>query len=97
VPLDPRTTKRLIAGAVAGVIALTLWLARIATAPGVEATCTKLLELAALAGERTDESDRAICEERYGHERELRGAIGWAKLSRCVSGARTIPDAGACG
>jgi hypothetical protein len=82
---------------VAAVLALALWLAHIAAAPGVDATCTKLLELAELAGESSDETDRAICEDRYRHERELRGAIGWAKLSRCVSRARTIPDAGACG
>jgi hypothetical protein len=81
---------------VAGVLVLALWLARIAAAPGVDAICTKLLELATLAGESTDETDRAICEDRYGHERAQRGAIGWAKLSRCLIGARTIPDAGAC-
>lgn len=81
----------------AAIVALALWIARIAAAPGVDATCTKLLELAELAGETTDETDRAICEDRYRHERAQRGAIGWAKLSRCVSGARTIPDAGACG
>jgi hypothetical protein len=84
----------LIAGAVAVVLAVAL--GRIVAAPDVASTCSKLLELAEIAGESTDEADRAACEDRYAHERERRGAIGWAELSWCVHGARTIPDAGGC-
>lgn len=84
----------LIAGAVA--IALALWLGRIVLAPDVESTCSKVLELAELAQEATDEADRAACERHYAHERQRRGAIGWAEMSWCVRRARTIPDAGRC-
>lgn len=91
-----RARRWLIAGAVAAGLAFALALVRIVTAPGVEATCTTLLELAEAAGETTGEADRAICEERYTTLRAQRGAIGWAKLSRCVHRARTIPDAGGC-
>jgi hypothetical protein len=78
-------------------VALVVVLTRIVAAPGVPATCTKLLELAELAGERTNDADRATCEDRYTHVRAQLGPIGWAKLSRCIQGARTIPDAGGCG
>jgi hypothetical protein len=86
----------LIAGAVAAGLAISLVLARIVAAPGVEATCSKVLELAELAGETTDDADRAACEDRYTHVRAQRGTISWAKLSWCVERARTIPDAGSC-
>jgi hypothetical protein len=85
---------RLIAGAVG--LGLAFALGRIVAAPDVASTCSKLLELAELAGESIDETDRAACEDRYAHERERRGAIGWAELSWCVRRARTIPEAGGC-
>jgi hypothetical protein len=81
---------------VAIIVVLVVKLARIVAAPGVPATCTKLLELAELAGELPDETDRARCEDRYTHVRAQLGPIDWAKLSRCIHGARTIPDAGSC-
>ncbi len=84
----------LIAGAVG--IALAFQLGRIVTAPDVASTCRKVLELAERAGEQTDEADRAACEDRYAHERERLGVIGWAELSWCVHRARTFPDAGGC-
>lgn len=80
----------------AALLALSLVIARIVAAPGVAATCTTLLELAELAGETTDHADRATCEDRYTQVRAQLGPIGWAKLSRCLHGARTIPDAGGC-
>jgi hypothetical protein len=80
----------------AAVLALAYALTRIVAAPGVAATCTKLLGLAELAGETTDDADRAICEDRYTHVRAQLGAIAWAKLAWCVDRARTIPDAGSC-
>ena len=87
-------TTRLIAGAVG--LALAVGLGRIVAAPDVASTCTKVLELTELAGESANEADRAACEDRYAHERERRGAIGWANLSWCVHRARSIPDAGHC-
>jgi hypothetical protein len=94
------TRRWLIAGAVAAglvlALALVLGLADIVGSPGVAATCTKLLELAEIAGETPDDADRATCEDRYTTVRAQRGAIGWAKLSRCLVRARTIPDAGSC-
>jgi hypothetical protein len=86
----------LIAGAVAAGLAISFVFVRIVAAPGVEATCTSLLELAELAGETTDDADRALCEDRYTDVRERVGVIDWAKLSWCVDRARTIPDAGGC-
>jgi hypothetical protein len=71
-------------------------IARIGTAPGVAATCAKLLELAELAGETTDDADRSTCEDRYTHVRAQLGLIDWADLSWCLHGARTISDAGGC-
>lgn len=89
----------LIAGAVAAGLAISLVVVRlvaIVTAPGVAATCSTLLELAEIAGEATDDADRATCEDRYTDVRERLGMIDWAKLSWCVDRARTIPDAGGC-
>lgn len=77
-------------------LALAFVLVRIMAAPGVAATCARLLELAEIAGETTDDADRSTCEDRYTTLRAQLGAIGWAKLSRCIHGARTIPDAGGC-
>lgn len=78
-------------------LALAIMLVRIVAAPGVAATCSKLIELAEIAGETLDDADRATCEDRYGAVRARVGAITWAKLSWCVHRARTIPDAGGCG
>lgn len=98
-PTRQRTRARswLIAGAVAAALALAIVVVRIVAAPGVAATCSKLIELAEIAGETLDDADRATCEDRYTTLRARVGMIGWAQLSWCVHRARTIPDAGGCG
>lgn len=64
--------------------------------PGVPATCTKILELATLAGESVGGDDRKACEAHYRRLREHRGALGWIRLSWCTRLARSIPEAGQC-
>jgi hypothetical protein len=71
-------------------------LAPIVAAPGVPATCTRILELAARAGESVGPSEREACEAHYGRLRASRGVLGWTWLSWCTRVAQSIPDAGEC-
>lgn len=71
-------------------------LAPIVAAPGVPATCTKILELAALAGEAVGPEAREACEAHYGRLRASRGVLRWSWLSWCTRMAQSIPEAGEC-
>lgn len=82
----------LIAGAVTGL----LLAAPVATAPSVDTTCAKLLELAAIAGEPVSSSDSEACEQHYRDQRARRGLLGWTWLSWCTYAAQSIPEAGEC-
>jgi hypothetical protein len=84
----------LLAG-LAGLVVV-LGVVPILAAPGVPATCSKVLELARLAGEPVEPSDREQCEAYYERQRARRGPLGWARLSWCIRGVRSIPEAGAC-
>ena len=85
----------LIVGAVASGW-LVFGLGSIVAAPDVAKTCTHVLALAEQAGEPVEPRDREACEQRYRSLQEQRGVRGWAKLARCVAGARTIPAALGC-
>lgn len=87
---EPRTWV-LLAGLLIG-----LGLAPIVSAPGVPATCSRVLELAARAGEPSGAAEREACEAHYGRLRSSRGTLGWTYSSWCTRLARTIPEAGAC-
>ncbi|MFO7567367.1 MAG: hypothetical protein R6X02_32285 [Enhygromyxa sp.] len=80
----------------AGAALIGIGLASILGAPGVPATCTKILELATRAGEPVGEREREACEAHYGRLRASRGVLGWAWLSWCTRAAKSIPDAGEC-
>jgi hypothetical protein len=75
---------------------LGLILAPVLAAPGVPATCTKVLELAALAGEPVGEREREACERHYAERRARTGVLRWSWLSWCTRVARSIPEAGQC-
>jgi hypothetical protein len=64
--------------------------------PDVEATCTNVLELAALADEPVGAEQREACEGHYGRLRASRGLLGWMWLAWCTRLASSIPEAGEC-
>lgn len=75
---------------------LGLLLTPVVAAPSVPATCTKVLELAVLAGESVGAADREACEQHYEQLRARRGVLGWTWLSWCTRMAQSIPEAGEC-
>lgn len=80
----------------AAALLIGLLLAPVVAAPGVPATCTKVLELAALAGEPAGAAEREACEQRYEQLRASRGVLGWTWLSWCTRAARSFPEAAEC-
>jgi hypothetical protein len=93
VAAEPKRARRVWLTLVA---LLGLLLAPVLGAPGVPATCSKVLELASVAGESVDADEREACEQHYGRLRASRGVLGWAWLSWCTRVARSIPEAGRC-
>jgi hypothetical protein len=94
-PVRPGWRSRrawLIAGAVIGLVLA----APVATAPGVDATCVEVLELATLAGESVGSAALEACVQHYEQQRARRGLLGWTWLSWCTRVAQSIPEAGAC-
>jgi hypothetical protein len=90
-PVSRRTRAALLG--LAAVLGLAL--VPILAAPGIPATCTTILDLAAY-GEAVDEDDRYACEQHYGQLRSRRGVLGWTWLSWCTWLAHSIPEAGEC-
>ncbi|PRP89997.1 hypothetical protein ENSA5_69400 [Enhygromyxa salina] len=81
---------------IAAAVTVSMLAAPVATAPGVGATCSHVLELGELAGEPIEASDRERCEAHYGQLRARRGLLRWTWLSWCTWAADSIPEAGAC-
>jgi hypothetical protein len=90
--------KRSRARRAGGLVALLLavLIAPVLAAPGVPATCSKVLDLAAVAGESIGDEEREACERHYDRLRASRGVLGWTRLSWCTRVARSIPEAGQC-
>lgn len=96
VPTQPSPSRTPRAWLLGAALLLGLLLAPVLAAPSVPATCTKVLELAALAGEPTGAEERDACEQRYQQLRASRGLLGWTWLSWCTRAAQSIPEAGEC-
>jgi hypothetical protein len=93
-PTSPTRARRawwLIAALLLG-----LGAAPIVAAPGVAATCERVVALVEATGEPVDGEGRAACEVRYAQLRGDRGPIGWAWVAWCTRLARTVDEAGEC-
>jgi hypothetical protein len=77
-------------------LALGLGAAPIVAAPGVPATCERIVGLVEGGGELVDGEGRAACEARYAQLRADRGWIGWAWLAWCTRWAGSVDEAGEC-
>lgn len=93
-PVPSSSARRVWVLAVA--LLLGLLLTPVLAAPGVPATCTKVLELATIASEPAGAEQREACERRYQELREQRGVLGWTWLSWCTRMAQSFPEAGEC-
>ena len=93
---EPPRSRVRRAWLLAAALVIGLLLAPVIAAPSVPATCTKVLELAAWAGESVGAEEREACEQHYEQLRASRGVLGWTWLSWCTRVARSIPEAGEC-
>ena len=95
-PTPPTRARRAWLLATGLIVALGLGLAPVAAAPGVAATCERVVGLVEDAGEPVDAAGRSACEARYTQLREARGWFGWAGLAWCTRWADSVDEAGEC-
>ncbi len=95
-PAESQGPRARRAAWLAAALVIGLALAPILAAPGVPATCSKVLDLAERAGEPVGPAQRELCERHYERVRARRGLLAWIYLAWCTRFAHSIPEAGEC-